>query len=166
MYLKRVISGGQSGADMAGLLAARAVGIETGGHCPKGFKTERGSKPELSKLGLIETKSTNYPERTELNVINSDATLIATMIHDSIGSKLTQTLCDKHKKRIIGVGFFTNNPPDVEATAERIANWLHEQKIEVLNVSGNRLSRAPGIQTGLCQVLIRAFTLLKEMDED
>jgi hypothetical protein len=161
-YLRKVISGAQIGADMAGLLGAKAVGIETGGHCPKGFKTERGSKPELAKLGVKETKTSGYPERTELNVINSDATLLATMIHDSAGSKLTQALCDKHKKPVIGVGFFTGNPPDVDTTAHRLADYLHEQKIEVLNVAGNRESKAPGLQTWLCQVLIKAFTLLGE----
>ncbi len=42
------ISGGQSGADFGGLLAAKRCGIPTGGKIPKGFLTENGPKPELA----------------------------------------------------------------------------------------------------------------------
>lgn len=166
MFLKKVISGGQTGADTAGLLGAKAVGIETGGHAPGGWKTERGSNPSLAKLGLTQTASSGYPERTELNVINSDATLIVAMDNSSVGTKLTQSLCDKHKKRVIGCGYFTGRKPDVDTTANRIADWLHEQKIEVLNVAGNRESKGPGIQVWLTQVLTKAFTLLGERYHD
>lgn len=37
--LLKVISGGQLGADQAGLAAAKAVGIRTGGFAPKNYKT-------------------------------------------------------------------------------------------------------------------------------
>ena len=162
MYLKKVISGGQTGADISGLLAAKATGLATGGHTPKGWKTERGSDPRLEKLGLVETASTGYQDRTELNVVNSDATLLVAMDNTSPGTKYTQTMCDKHKKSIIGCGFFTNRPADIETTAGLIADWLHEQRIEVLNVAGNRESKAPGLQVWLTQVLTKAFTMLGE----
>jgi len=166
MYLKKIISGGQSGADVAGLLAAHAVGLETGGHIPKGFKTEYGNKPKLAKLGLVETQSSGYEKRTELNVINSDATIIVTMEISSPGSKMTQAFCDKHKKPVAGVKFHTNKPPNIEITATRLADWLFHHKVETLNVAGNRDSKAPGLQYWLTQVLIITFTLLKEMNED
>jgi hypothetical protein len=35
----KVISGGQSGADLGGLRAAKVLGIQTGGSMPKGFLT-------------------------------------------------------------------------------------------------------------------------------
>ena len=43
----KVISGGQTGADHAGLRAAKDSGINTGGTAPRNFMTEEGSKPEL-----------------------------------------------------------------------------------------------------------------------
>ena len=36
----KIISGGQTGADMGGLLAAKDLGIRTGGWMPKGWLTE------------------------------------------------------------------------------------------------------------------------------
>lgn len=53
--LKKVISGGQIGADRAGLEAAFKLGITTGGWAPMGFITYAGKDPELgSKFNLKE----------------------------------------------------------------------------------------------------------------
>ena len=50
-----VISGGQSGADRAGLEAARIVGVQTGGTAPSGFATSEGAKLDLGTVyGLKE----------------------------------------------------------------------------------------------------------------
>lgn len=166
MYLKKVISGFQTGADIAGILAAKACKIETGGHIPKGFKTENGLRPKYAILGAIETKSSGYEERTGLNVFNADATIIVSMEMSSPGTKMTQAFCDKYKKPVVGIRFHTNKPPAIEITATRLADWLHDNKIETLNVAGNRGSKAPGLQYWLTQVLIMTFTLLREMNED
>src|SRR6266851_2564588 len=48
----KVISGGQTGADRAGLDAAAALGLPTGGHAPAGIWTESGADPSLERLGL------------------------------------------------------------------------------------------------------------------
>ena len=45
-----IISGGQTGADMAGLMAAKKVGFNTGGFAPKGFKTELSSNLMLNLI--------------------------------------------------------------------------------------------------------------------
>lgn len=164
MYLKKVISGGQSGSDMAGLLAAKAVGIETGGHIPKGYKTENGPKPQLKKFGLIETKSSKYEDRTRLNVINSDATIIVAMDMYSPGTKVTQAFCDQYKKPVASIKFHNIKPPDIDATAKRLADWIEYQHVEILNVAGNRESKANGLQYWLTQVLIKTFDLLENVN--
>jgi hypothetical protein len=157
--LKKVISGGQTGSDMAGLLAGKAVGLETGGFVPSGWKTEKGPNPRLALFGLIETKSSDYQERTELNIRNSDATLIVSRDHNSPGTKLTQKLVDKHKKKI-GCVTYVDTSLDTDVVAERLAEWILYQKIQVLNIAGNRESKAPGIQVWLTLVLIGAFSLV------
>ena len=76
MIIEKVISGGQTGADRAGLIAAKKCGIQTGGYIPKGFKTELGSEPNLAnEFGLVEFGIT-YPVRTLANVEQADATWI------------------------------------------------------------------------------------------
>src|SRR2546422_9500083 len=70
----KVISGGQTGADRAGLDAAAALGLPTGGHAPPGFWTESGADPSLERLGLAAGGSPEF--RTERNVLDADAPVI------------------------------------------------------------------------------------------
>ena len=70
----KIVSGGQTGADQAGLLAARAAGIETGGWAPEGWDTEDGPAPWLEDFGLTECTVAGYPARTEANARDSDGT--------------------------------------------------------------------------------------------
>ncbi|HLZ07124.1 MAG TPA: putative molybdenum carrier protein, partial [Chloroflexota bacterium] len=58
IYVEKVISGGQTGADRGGLEAAIELGIPHGGFCPKGRKSEDGPIPE--KYQLEETPSPSY----------------------------------------------------------------------------------------------------------
>lgn len=143
--IKKLISGGQTGADQGGLEAATLLGIETGGWCPKGWKTERGPFPALKAYGLKETTSPDYGHRTILNVRDSDCTVIFGDIH-SPGSTLTIRACkDLHKPCLW-------NPENGE-----LAELITFRSINILNVAGNRESRKPGIQAA-----VRAY-LLEEL---
>ena len=74
--IERVISGGQTGADQAGLAVAKRLGVPTGGYLPKGWLTEAGPRPDLgATYGLEEAETAAYPERTERNVLASDGTV-------------------------------------------------------------------------------------------
>ena len=44
MKIFKIISGGQTGADKGGLIAAKKANIKTGGIAPKGFMTEAGKR--------------------------------------------------------------------------------------------------------------------------
>ena len=72
--IKKIISGGQTGADRAALDVAIKLNIPHGGWILKGCITEDGPLPEIYNLQEMPTES--YPARTEQNVIDSDGTLI------------------------------------------------------------------------------------------
>ena len=72
--IRKIISGGQTGADRAALDVAIKFNIPHGGWIPKGRKAEDGRLPDRYQLQEMPTPS--YPERTEQNVIDSDGTLI------------------------------------------------------------------------------------------
>ena len=69
--IQRILSGGQTGADRAALDFALENEIAIGGFIPKGRLAENGQIPE-KYIGLIETESSEFADRTELNVINSE----------------------------------------------------------------------------------------------
>lgn len=150
--VKKIISGGQTGADEAGLYAAKyLLGLETGGMMPGGYRTEKGDRPDFKKeYGLTEHTSRAYPPRTEQNVLNSDGTLI--FGKNSGGSKLTRTFCRTWGKPDYHV-YWDKGTPVTRHQIEKFREWLAENDIQVLNVAGNRESSNPGIFTACCAFL-------------
>ena len=73
--LKKIISGGQTGADRAALDVALKFNIPYGGWVPKGRIAEDGPLPR--KYQLQEMPTPSYPARTEQNVIDSDGRLLS-----------------------------------------------------------------------------------------
>jgi len=132
-----IISGGQTGVDRAALDFAIKYKIPCGGWCPKGRVAENGKISD--KYPLKETANSAYSERTEKNILDSDATLI---IHSFIidnGTMLTTELCSKYNKL-----FFELNLEDGLKISELI-NWIQSNHIKVLNIAGPRESNSPGI---------------------
>ena len=76
IVLKKIISGGQTGADQAALDAAIKYNLPHGGWVPKGRLTENGPLPDEYRLKEMLTK--NYLDRTEKNVLASEGIVIIT----------------------------------------------------------------------------------------
>ena len=86
----KLISGGQTGADISGVRAAKAKGYATGGILPRGFRTQIGPKPEYAlEYGMTEHSSWSYAPRTFENVKNADGTIRIAKYFESAGEALT-----------------------------------------------------------------------------
>jgi hypothetical protein len=133
---EQIVSGGQTGVDRAALDVAIALGIAHGGWCPAGRLSEDGSVP--SRYELQETTSSEYPVRTEQNVIDSDATLILCVDQLRGGTRLTKRLCARHCKPHLVVRIDQGQQKEVH-------QWLARQRPKCLNVAGPRESTSPGI---------------------
>lgn len=129
----KIISGGQTGADRAGLEAAKEYGLETGGWMPKGFIAQDGVHPEFVELyGIQEHESSKYPPRTALNVKDSDGTVRFMTNRFSAGSKCTLKMIKQYQKP-----YFDVHPLDESITPYKLADWIMINNIQVLNVAGN-----------------------------
>src|SRR3990167_1377892 len=144
--IKKIISGGQTGADRAGLEAGRVLGLQTGGWVPKGWRVDGGSDPSLADFGLKEHPSTDYPPRTHLNVASADATVLFGNMH-SPGCALTIRCCRELGK-----------PYQCNPTAFDLRTWLVGIGARVLNVAGNRERTNPGIAAKTLAVLLEALS--------
>lgn len=148
----KIISGGQTGADIAGLKAAKLFHLITGGNIPKGFRTLKGSKPEYKKIyGLVETPSSDYPPRTYLNVKESDGTIRFFRYRNSPGELCTLKAIVQYKKPFFDVDL--NQPIDF-VIIEKIIKWLEQNNIRVLNVSGNSEQTSPGIEKRVLALML------------
>jgi hypothetical protein len=135
----KIISGGQVGVDIAALRAAKAVGFETGGWMPKGFKTLNGNKPGYAEqFGMVETADEAYPRRTYMNVFDSDGTLRIAANWKSRGEICTLNAIKSYEKPYYDLPFETVqlfSSGIVRCTA--IVNWMIDNNITTLNVAGN-----------------------------
>ncbi len=128
----KIISGGQTGADQAGLFAARSVGFETGGHAHQGYKTLAGIETELLQSFNVEEHPVHgYKPRTFWNVEHSDATIRLAFNFKSRGEICTFNAIKKYNKPYLDI-MLSDLPPQYE-----IAAWIVEHDIKVLNIAGN-----------------------------
>lgn len=164
MIIGKVISGGQTGADMAGLRAARTLSIPTGGLAPRGYLTELGPRPDLlKKYKLKEHPSSKYPPRTVANIGMADITLIFAGSIASIdaGSHLTISFCFKLKKPVFAIYLEDANN---EESMKEVVSWVkarYKGKPLTINIAGNRESKSPGIERWAKTFLIELFLALE-----
>ena len=150
--LKKVISGCQTGADIAGLEVAKEFGIETGGTMPFGFKTLAGCKPEYKDMyGVTAHNSSSYVPRTRKNVKDSDATIRLAYNFNSRGELCTLKAIKDYKKPHFDVDL--SDPPDISC----VTNWISGLTIEVLNVAGNAEETSPGTHAAATEYLRKLF---------
>lgn len=153
MELRRVVSGGQTGADRAALDVAIGLGIPYGGWCPAGGRAEDHPMPPgllADYPDLRETEEADADVRTERNVRDSDATLVLVPRGDwhSPGTDRTVDCC-----RCLG-------RPHLVATLDdpgAVAAWLVDTAGSVLNVAGPRESQSPGIYDAARALLRRVL---------
>lgn len=149
MKLRKIVSGGQTGADQGALAACVQMGYPYGGWVPKGRRTEKGKVP--AKYRMRQHWSRHYPPRTERNVVDSDGTVIFTFGKPDGGSLLTIDFAKRHKKPWLAVDL--DQPQDIAVA--KILRWLKRRLPEngVLNVAGSRRSKAPGIHWAVKHVV-------------
>ena len=152
--IRKIISGGQTGADRAALDIALKYNIPHGGWIPKGRKTEDGLLP--SKYNLQEMPTSSYPKRTEQNVKDSDGTLIFSRGKTTGGTDYTRRMVLKHRKQILHIDL--NHTTSYDA-ATLILSWIELQKVKILNVAGPRASKDPAIYNDVFKILDTAYKI-------
>jgi hypothetical protein len=152
--VRRVVSGGQTGADRAALDEARAAGVAHGGWCPAGGLAEDMTEPPglLARYpGLRETESSDPTERTVLNVRDSDATLAVVPSGPPTGGTL---LAVQEAARLVRPCLVTDGE-DPEA----VLTWLAAIGEGItLNVAGPRESSQPGTYARTRELLAAVLT--------
>jgi hypothetical protein len=138
--IKRIVSGGQTGAHRAGLDFAIEHGIPHGGWCPKGRKAEDG--PIDWHYQLEETPSSDYTQRTEWNVRDSDGTVIFSFGPTLRGGpKETAELARRHGKPCLHLSAKLHG----DRAPEVLRKFIQDHQIKVLNVAGPRASKEPTV---------------------
>lgn len=155
MEIFKIISGGQTGADKGGLIAAKKANIKTGGIAPKGYMTEAGKDLSLkSEYGLRENFSDDLKERTLSNLRGAHCTIVFATKPGSRGTKFTIDSLKREKRMYIVLNPFEND------AAEKVKDFLdlvydRYKNPLIVNIAGNRESRSKGIEDKVVELLLK-----------
>ncbi len=152
--VEKIVSGGQTGADRAGLDWAIEHAIPHGGWCPRGRRAEDG------RIGiryeLHETAESKYHVRTRLNVEDSDGTAIFSIAAElSGGTALTREFANNLRRPWVEISREGTKDP-----AMTLRRFVLEHHVHVLNVAGPRASSEPEIAEFVNRVLTDALLTL------
>ncbi|NVK39898.1 MAG: hypothetical protein HWE39_01530 [Oceanospirillaceae bacterium] len=153
--LKKIISGGQTGADRAALDAALEAGFPAGGCCPAGRQAEDG--PIDARYPLREIGG-GYRARTRRNVEDADGTAIFYSSRLSGGTELTLLFCIQVGKpyKLIDIDLVTP-----EQAARLLTVFVSDAGIATLNVAGPRHSGCPSLYAFVTESLGRLIASVR-----
>jgi hypothetical protein len=134
----KIISGGQTGVDRAALDVALNYGIECGGWCPPGRPDEFGRIPD--RYPVRELAAGGFTERTSQNVKDSDGTVVIYPGKLSGGTDQTVQFCVEQQRPQL---LIDASKTSTEDAAKLIADFVRNNKIDILNVAGPRQSEWP-----------------------
>jgi len=137
--LIKIISGGQTGVDRGALQAALDRQVNCGGWCPADRKAEDGRIP--AHFPVIELADAGYAQRTERNVLDSDATVLIHFGNISGGSRLTLFCCREANRPSLEIDA---SEIDTAEAVQRMLAFVGEHQVACLNIAGPRESGAPG----------------------
>ena len=148
--LKKIISGCQTGADIAAIDAAIDNGFPYGGWVPKGRRTEAGPLPLTYAVREMDTRG--YPKRTEQNILDADGTVICSHGRLSGGSALTRRIAKRQNKPWLHLDLADLS---ADQAADKLAEWIDLHGIEVVNVAGQSASKNERIYAATFAVIER-----------
>lgn len=150
--IRKIISGGQTGADRAALDFAIRRSIPHGGWLPKGRKTEDG--PLDAKYQLREMPTGDYARRTEQNVLDADGTVIVSHGRLTGGSALTREFAERYAKPWLHLDL---KELACGEAAARLDSWIATHQVKTLNVAGPKAGKDPAIYEATLRLLDRTF---------
>ena len=132
LTVTKIVSGGQVGADRAGLDFAIKHSIPHGGWCPKYRIAQDGIVP--MKYQLQEAEKPGYPYRTKLNVRDSDATVVFTTPTPGRGSSMTIQSCLDFGRPYLLI----TTHESLNEASQHLLEFIRKFGIKTLNVAGSR----------------------------
>ena len=138
--ITKIISGGQSGADLLAIDWALKNDIKCEINVEKAYKPlNNGIIPKNVPINVVSDKrgfSGGWIERRRYNIVESDFTLIFVKrnIYETRGSLGTMTDCKKLYKPFSYITLSTVDSIDVGL----VINLLEEHDIKILNIAGER----------------------------
>ena len=168
--IKRIISGGQPGVEIAALDAAIRLDIPHEGWCYRDRRSDGGNLPERYNVKEIDTPS--YFQRLEKNVKDSEGAVVLNYGQLVIGSKAVKDIAEKYRKPCLNVDL-TKHP--MNHAIALIRKWMAKHDIATIYFTGTKTvaGLSPNVYDetiqvieGICGVEREQFLGFQEADDD
>ena len=138
--VETIISGGQTGVDMAALEFAIQNGLRYKGFCPRGRINESGIIPQ--KFNLIETISFDHKTRTRYNILSAGGTLMLYNAKLDGGTEYTRRFCLSVNHPLLVLTLQNTYSENIN----KLNNWIETHNITLMNIAGPRESEENNYQ--------------------
>ncbi|MCJ8501097.1 putative molybdenum carrier protein [Desulfatitalea alkaliphila] len=152
--IRKVLTSGQTGVELAALDTAIKLSIPHGGWTPLGKRNAMGSLPSVYQLQ--ETATIGFQEALDKNTAEADGTLVVSRNQATPWTRKVVQAALKHQRQFLHVDL--GQYPLFEA-ASLIASWLSQQHIKTVFVTGLQDSEDINIYTQTRKVLETAVYL-------
>ena len=168
--IKKIISGGQPGVEIAALDAAIRLSIPHEGWCYKDRKTDGGNLPEHYNVKEIDTPS--YFQRLENNTKDSEGVVVLNYGQLVIGSRAVRDIAEKYHKPYLNVDL-REHPMNLAIAL--IRRWMTKHDITMIYFTGTKTGGglSPNVYDeviqvieGVCGVEREQFLGFEEKDDD
>jgi hypothetical protein len=152
--IRKLISSGQTGVELAALDVAIKLGIDHGGWVARGKRNAQG--PLSDVYNLNEAAALGFKTAMEQNVMSADGTLLVTRGKKSSRTQYAVEMSLKHQRQLLHVDLSQNS--SFEA-ASLISSWGSLQQIKIAFVTGPQADTDPNIYAQLLKIMETAFYL-------
>ena len=146
--IKKIISGGNPGAERAALDAALKLDIPHSGWTYKGRKTEEGPLP--GHYNVQEAIDKDFSNRIKKNVLDAAGTIIFCFGKPTLGLKLVEELSFTYRRPCLNVDL-NESPLNIAATIIRV--WMAKNEVQVIYFTGQKPTRGSDIYTEVMGVI-------------
>jgi hypothetical protein len=148
--IKKIISGGNPGIEIAALDAAIRLDIPHAGWCYRDRKTDGGVLAEHYNVKEIDNPS--YFERLEKNIIDSEGIVVLIYGRRALGDKAVKDLAVQHNKPLLDINLGEHSPDN---TVSLIRDWIADNEIDTIYFTGSKtgLDRKTKIYDEVIQII-------------
>jgi len=155
--LKKIISGDQSGVEIAALDVALKLDIPHAGWTYKRKRAKDGVLPEHYNLNTLDVPS--YHDRLEKNIMDSDGTVILTHGKLIIGLKIIKDLANKNNKPCLYVDL---TECSLNHAVSSIRKWVINNEIETVYFTGSKAVGESKIYEETARIIEGIYRIARE----
>ena len=158
--IKKIISGGLPGVELAALDAAIKLGIPHKGWTYRRRKKEADALQE--QYNVKEIVNPSYFERLEKNIIDSKGTVILTYGQLIRGSIATKDLANKHNKPCL---LLELNECTLNHAISSIRKWMDKHEIDEIFFTGSKPIASPNLHEEIIQIIEGIYQVEREYEK-